>query len=170
MWFGGEKHKALVEYIRPYANYGDTTVKNDKNTVAIVNSLFRNDIGTIEQLKALTDEDIDKLSYVGKVRADIIRRARDGVDPTIMTDFAAVKTRAIEYKLPFKTSDEFVEWRDKADNDFVDACDTCPIANICKLSCSVETALTDMLEISDETIGCAAMYDILLEKFGKEGE
>ena len=163
MWFGKEAYKQLFDYIKPYSCHGDLTAK-DSNTTAIVHSLMRNDIGTVEQLKALTNEDISKLSYVGPLRADIVRRARDGGDPTIKGDFT--KTLAIEYKLPFETSDDFGKWRDKADADFVDACETCPIAKICDLSCKIETALG----VDDETVGCSGLYDILLEMFSeKEG-
>ena len=163
MWFGRDSYKQLYDYIKPYACCGDLTVK-DTNTTAIVHSLQRNDIGTIEQLKAMTDEDISKLTYVGGLRADIIKRARDGGDPTIRGDFT--KTLAIEYKLPFKSSDEFGEWRDKADDGFVDACETCPIAMICNLSCDIEVALG----IEDETVGCSKLYDILLKGFSDKKE
>ena len=157
MWFGRDAHKQLYDYIEPYACSGDPTVK-DNNTTAIVNSLQRNDIGTIEQLKAMTDEDIDKLSYVGALRADIIKRARDGGDPSVKGDY--VKTRTIEYKLPFKTPEEFLAWRDKADmdDDCVDSCDICPICKLCDLFCDVETEL----DIGAHTIGCAKTYKIIL--------
>ena len=145
MWFGRDAHKQLYDYIKPYSCSGDPTVK-DNNTTAIVNSLQRNDIGTIEQLKA------------------IIKRARDGGDPSVKGDY--VKTRTIEYKLPFKTPEEFVAWRDKADmdDDCVDSCDICPIGKLCDLFCDVETEL----EIGDHTIGCAKMYGIILENAKKE--
>lgn len=161
MWFGRDSYKQLYNYIKPYACYGDNTIK-DANTTAIVNALARNDIHTIDQLKAMTDSDIKQLRYVGALRADIIKRARDGGDPTIKGDFT--KTLSIEYKLPFKTSEEFEKWRDEADGDFVDACDICPIAKLCDLFCSVETEL----EIEDRTIGCRKMYEIILANVKKE--
>ena len=75
-----------------------------------------------------------------------------------------VKTQTIEFKLPFKTSEEFEKWRDEADGDFVDACDICPIAKLCDLFCSVETEL----EIEDRTIGCRKMYEIVLANVKKD--
>lgn len=161
MWFGNEAYKQLFDYIKPYSCHGDLTAK-DSNTTAIVHSLMHNDIDSVEQLKALTNEDISKLPYVGPLRADIVRRARDGGDPTIKGDFT--KTLSIEYKLPFKTSEEFEKWRDEADHDFIDACDICPIAKLCDLFCTVETEL----EIEDQNIGCSKMYEIILANVKKE--
>lgn len=165
MWFGRESYKQLYDYIKPYSCYGDLSVK-DTNTTAIVHSLQRNDIGSVEQLKAMTDEDINKLSYVGGLRADIIKRARDGGDPTIKSDFT--KTLSIEFKLPFKTPEEFIAWRDKTDmdDDCVDSCDICPIGKLCGLFCDVEIAL----DIGDQTIGCAKMYEVISANVKKEGE
>lgn len=165
MWFGRDAYKQLYDYIKPYACSGDNAIK-DTNTTTIVHSLMRNDIGTIEQLKAMTDDDIKQLTHVGALRADIIRRARDGGDPSVKGDY--VKTRTIEYKLPFETSEEFVAWRDETNenDDLVDACDICPIAKLCDLFCSVETEL----DIEDRTIGCGKMYEIILANIEKEGE
>lgn len=77
------------------------------------------------------------------------------------------ETKTIEYKLPFETSEEFVAWRDEADedDDLVDSCDVCPIAKLCDLFCSVETEL----DIGDRTIGCGKMYEIILANVKKEG-
>ena len=158
MWPGREKYQQMIDYIKPYSCYGDLTRK-DNNTVAIVHALFRNGIETIEQLKALTDDDVENLSHVGPLRADIIRRAIAGGDPTVKGDFT--KTLTIEYKLPFETSEEFGKWRDNADDDWIDACETCPIARICDLACAVEVALG----VEDDTVGCSKLYDILLAKF-----
>ena len=164
MWFGRDAYKQLYDYIKPYACSGDNAIK-DTNTTAVVHSLMRNDIGSIEQLKAMTDDDIKNLTHVGALRADIIKRARAGVDPSVKGDY--VKTQVIEYKLPFETPEDFVTWRDEVDDndDFArGACDICPIAKLCDLFCSIETELG----IEDRTVGCSKMYEIVLANVKKE--
>ena len=78
-----------------------------------------------------------------------------------------VKTRTIEYKLPFETPEEFLAWRDKADmdDDCVDSCDICPIRKLCDLFFDVENELDE-----DRTVGCAKMYEIILENAKKDGD
>ena len=78
-----------------------------------------------------------------------------------------VKALTIEYKLPFETPEEFIAWRNKTDmdDDCVDSCDICPIRKLCDLFCDVETELDE-----DRTIGCAKMYEIILENAKKEGD
>lgn len=78
-----------------------------------------------------------------------------------------VKARTIEYSLPFETPEEFVKWRNKTDmdDDCVDSCDICPIGKLCDLFCDVENELDE-----DRTIGCAKMYEIILENAKKEGD
>lgn len=78
-----------------------------------------------------------------------------------------IKARTIEYELPFETPEEFIAWRNKTDmdDDCVDSCDICPIRKLCDLFCDVENELD-----GDRTIGCAKMYEIILENAKKEGE
>lgn len=78
-----------------------------------------------------------------------------------------VKALTIEYKLPFETPEEFVAWRNKTDmdDDCVDSCDICPIGKLCDLFCDVEKELDE-----DRTVGCAKMYEIILENAKKDGD